>query len=123
MTPNTVGSPRKAFGQFPARLQAAKKSGAFRQSGKQIKPVLFQPAIKSVLRRAFQSKEQSQSNQFTDGKFGLKMFSPFRQHIIYTAEKFYDKVFLSHAIGFLCEWFGRLHNRNFSVTFSTSPIG
>jgi hypothetical protein len=114
---------QELFGQPTMCFQTAKKSRSVGQSRKQIKPILFEPAIKSVLRRAFQSKQQSQSNQFTDRKFSLKMFLLLWQHIIYAAKKFYDKVFLSHGLGFLCKWFCHLHNRNFSVTFSTSTNG
>jgi len=105
------------------RFESPKKARAFGQSGKQNNPVLFYPAVESPLRCAFQSEQQTQSNQFAAGKFGLDVFSGFRQHIIYTAKKFYDKVFLSHGIGFLCVWFGHLHIRNFSLTFSTSTNG
>jgi hypothetical protein len=113
----------KRFSQFLMCFQSAKESGAFRQTGKKVVPILSEPPIESVLRRAFQSKQQAQSDKFTDRKFSLDVFVRFRQHIIYTAKKFYDKVFLSHAIGFLCVVFGHLHNRNFSVTFSTSTNG
>ena len=111
---------QKLFSYLTMRFEAAKKSGAFGQSRKKINPVLLDPSIKSVLRRAFQSKQQSKRNEFANRKFGLKMFLRFVQHIIYTTEKFYDKVFLSHGIGLLCVWFRHLHIRNFSVTFSTS---
>ncbi len=75
------------------RFESPKKARAFGQSGKQNNPVLFYPAVESPLRCAFQSEQQTQSNQFAAGKFGLEVFSGFRQHIIYTAKKFYDKVF------------------------------
>jgi hypothetical protein len=89
---------KKLFGQFPMRFQSVKKSGALRQSGKQARPVVPQPTVKSPLRCPFQSKQQTQSKQFASGKFGLIVFLSFRQHIIYPAKKFYDKVFLSHGI-------------------------
>lgn len=113
---------KKFSGQFPMCFQLAGESGSFRQSGKQSPPVL-PPTIKLMLRCAFQSKQQAQSNEFADGKFSLNMFLRLWQHIIYTTKKFYDKVFLSHGIDFLCEWFRHLHSRNFSVTFSTSTNG
>lgn len=115
---------QKLFRQALMCFEATKKSGALRQRGKQVKPVLTYPSIKSVLRTAFQSKQQPQSDQFTQRKFGLNMLLYFRQHVIYAAKKFYDKVFLSHGYRVsLCFWFRHLHNRNFSVTFSTSTNG
>ncbi len=114
---------KKLFGQSPMRLQAAKKSGSFRQIGKKVEPILSEPAIELVLRRAFQSHQQAQSDKFAQGKLGLIMFGRFRQHIVYTTKKSYDKLFLSHAICFLCVVFGHLHFRNFHVTFSTSTNG
>ncbi len=89
---------QKLLRQFPVRFESPKKARAFGQSGKQNNPVLFYPAVESPLRCAFQSEQQTQSNQFASGKFGLDVFSGFRQHIIYTAKKFYDKIFLSHGI-------------------------
>jgi hypothetical protein len=91
---------KKLFSQLAMRFQTTEKSGAFRQIGKQVNPVLPNPAIKLVLRSAFQCQQQSQSHQFAQGKLGLNVFLRLRQHIIYTTEKFYDKVFLSHGIGF-----------------------
>jgi hypothetical protein len=114
---------QKLSSQSTMRFQTAKKSRAVGQSRKQSNPILSEPAIKSVLRAAFESKQQSQSNQLADRKFGLNMFQSLWQHLVYTAIKFYDKVFLSHGIGFLCVVFGHLHFRNFSVTFSTSTNG
>lgn len=104
-------------------FQTPEESGALRQSGKQIFPVSLKPAIKSVLRTTFESKQQTECDKFAQGKFGLNMFVRLWQHIVYTAKKFYDKVFLSHGICFLCKWFRHQYSRNFSVTFSTSTIG
>lgn len=93
---------QKLFRQSAMRLQAAKEPGALGQSWKQLFAVLTDPSIKSVLRAAFQSKQQSESDKFTQGKFGLNMFRLLCQHIVYTAKKFYDKVFLSHgSVSFL----------------------
>lgn len=114
---------KKFLRQSAMRFQPPEKSGPLRQSRKQVNPISLEPAVKSPLRCAFESKQQSQSNQFTFTKFGLAMFQFVWQHIIYTAKKFYDKLFLSHGIGFLCVRFGHLHIRNFSVTFSTSTNG
>ena len=113
----------ESFGQTAMRFQAAKKSCSLWQIGKQFKPILFEPAIKLVLRATFQSKQKSQSDKLTQGKFGLHMLRRRLQHIVYTAKKFCDKVFLSHGICFLFVWFGHQYSRNFSVTFSTSTIG
>ena len=109
--------------QFPMSFQTAEKSGSLRQIRKQFKPVVFEPPIKGSLRNTFQSEQQSERQKFTSGKFSLRMFLRFRQHIIYTTKKFYDKVFLSHGFVSPCEWFRHLHNKNFSVTFSTSTNG
>jgi hypothetical protein len=38
------------FSQFPMCFQAAKKSDALGQSGKQVQPILSEPSVKSVLR-------------------------------------------------------------------------
>lgn len=114
---------QELFGQMAMRFKTSKESGSLRQSGKKFKPVLFDPSVKSVLRVAFQSKQQSECDQFAQGKFGLNMLRRLLQHIVYTAIKFCDKVFLSHGIGFLFVWFGHQYSRNFSVTFSTSTNG
>lgn len=100
---------------YPAMcFQTAKKSGAFRQIRKQRNPVLLDPAVKSVLRVAFQSTQQAERDHFAQGKFSLIVFWHFWQHIIYTAKKFYDKVFLGH--GFVSFVDGFVTN-----TIETSP--
>jgi hypothetical protein len=114
---------QKRFGQLAMRLETAKESCSLGQSRKKRKPVLFDPSVESVLRTAFESKQKSKRDKFTQGKFGLNMGRRLLQHIVYTAIKFYDKVFLSHGIGFLYIWFGHQYSRNFSVTFSTSTNG
>ena len=114
---------QKLIRQLAMCFQAAKESGSFRQSRKKFKPILFDPSIKLVLRSAFQSKQQSKSDKFAQRKLGLNMLRRLLQHIVYTAKKFCDKVFLSHGIAFLFVWFGHQYSRNFSVTFSTSTNG
>lgn len=95
---------KKLFRQLAVRFQSPKKPRPLGQSGKQINPVLPNPAVESALRHSFESKQQTQSYEFALGEFGLFVFRRLRQHIIYTAKKFYDKVFLSH--GFVSFVFG-----------------
>jgi hypothetical protein len=84
------------------RFEASKESRSLGQSRKQLKPILFEPTIKLVLRAAFQSKQKSERDQLANGEFGLNMFRRFFEHIIYAAKKFCDKLFMSHGICFLC---------------------
>lgn len=91
---------QKLFRYPVMRFQTAKKSGALRQIGEKIDVVLFDPSVKSVLRRAFERKQQSERDKFADGKFGLQMFRRFNEHIVYTTKKFCDKLFLSHGFCF-----------------------
>lgn len=114
---------QKLFSYLTMCFQAAKKSGAFRQIREKINPVLLNPSVKSVLRAALQSKQQAERDEFADRQLGLIVFLRFWQHVIYTAKKFYDKVFLSHGLCFLCIWLRHQYNRNISVTFSTSTSG
>ena len=86
---------KKLSSQSSMRFQTTKESRMVRQSGKQINPVLSGLTIKLVLRTAFESEQQARREQLADRKFGFNMFLRFWQHLVYTAKKFYDKVFLS----------------------------
>lgn len=74
-----------------------------------------------MLRGDLQSKQQAQSKKFTQRKLCLNIMWRFRQHVIYAAKKFYDKVFLNHGKLHFCEWFGHQNNKNFSVAFQLAP--
>lgn len=114
---------QKRLGQSPVRPQTPEKAGPVRQTGEQIDPVLPGKAVKRALGRTLESHQQTERHEFAQGKLGLDVFAPLRQHIVHPAIKFCDKVFLSHATGPPCVWFRHLHIRDFSVTFSTSTNG
>lgn len=114
---------KKLVGQTAMRFQSAEQPRAFGQNGKQMRKVLPQPTIKRVLRATFQSKQQTDCHQFAFAQFGSRILSFARYFVIYAAKQVYDKFFLSHVFNLPCVVFGHLHNRNFSVTFSTSTNG
>lgn len=114
---------QKLFSYLTMRFQAAKKSDALGQSREKINPILLNPTVKSVLRRAFQSEQQSKRDKFANGKFGLKMFLRFIQHIVYTIKSSMINCSLVTAIVYFFVVFGHLHNIKFSAPFSASNNG
>jgi hypothetical protein len=75
-----------------------KQASAMRQTGKEMQPVVFQPAIKGPIATSFERKKQSDGDNFTGKKRGLRMFGPIKHSVIHLAEQFDDKIFGRHWI-------------------------
>ena len=109
--------------------QQPQQAGTFRQVGKQVHPVPFEPAIKGTIVHAFERKQDANCDNLAGIQVGVAPLVDVRQFIVYHTKESNDDVFGSHRVvllfAILCVLAQASHNLLAFSTFllSTSNIG
>jgi len=88
----------EAINPVAVGVEQAKHTGAMRQTGKEMPPIIFQPAIEGPITTPLESKEQGDGDNFARKKHCLRMFGGKKHLVIHLAEQFNDKIFGRHWI-------------------------
>src|SRR5947207_2100596 len=109
-----LGRHQKVIGQGFILRQQAQQPRTFRQLGKQVQPISFQPAIKRTIVDPFQAKQQANRDNFTRRQVRVFALVDMRQFVVYHTKESKDNLFGSHQVVLLsamfCSWLKESHN-------------